>query len=48
MAKVPGCIGEEMVIAGDGRYGSMDHSAKYYAYTVICCNVPLISLTLSL
>ena len=32
----------QLVIAGDGRHDSMGHSAKYCAYTVFCCTVPLI------
>ena len=31
--------GEELIIGGDGRHGSMGHSAKYGAYTVFCCNI---------
>ena len=31
-----------MVVAGDGRHDSMSHSAKYCAYTIFCCNVPMI------
>lgn len=29
-------------IAGDGRHDSMGHSAKYGAYTIFCCTVPMI------
>ena len=32
----------ELVVAGDGRHDSMGHSAKYCAYTIFCCTVPLI------
>ena len=32
----------QLVIAGDGRHDSMGHSAKYCAYTVFCCTLPLI------
>ncbi|KAK3745840.1 hypothetical protein QZH41_014931 [Actinostola sp. cb2023] len=31
-----------IVVAGDGRHDSMGHSAKYGAYTVLCCSVPMI------
>lgn len=31
-----------IVIAGDGRHDSMGHSAKYGAYTIFCCDNPLI------
>lgn len=31
-----------MVVAGDGRHDSMGHSAKYCAYTILCCTEPLI------
>ena len=34
--------GQNMAIAGDGRHDSMGHSAKYCAYTIFCCTVPLI------
>ncbi|KAK3711271.1 hypothetical protein QZH41_020521, partial [Actinostola sp. cb2023] len=34
--------GEALVIAGDGRHDSMGHSAKYCAYTIFCCTIPLI------
>ena len=34
--------GQNMAIAGDGRHDSMGHSAKYCAYTLFCCTVPLI------
>ncbi|CAB4014693.1 THAP domain-containing 10 [Paramuricea clavata] len=33
---------QSLVIAGDGRHDSMGHSAKYCAYTLFCCTVPLI------
>ena len=32
----------EIIVAGDGRHDSMGHSAKYCAYTIFCCTVPLI------
>ena len=31
----------DLVFAGDGRHDSMGH-AKYCAYTIFCCTVPLI------
>ncbi len=31
-----------LTIAGDGRHDSMGHSAKYCAYTTLCCTVPQI------
>ena len=31
-----------LVIFGDRRHDSMGHSAKYGAYTILCCNVPQI------
>ncbi|XP_067047680.1 uncharacterized protein [Acropora muricata] len=31
-----------ITIAGDGRHDSMGHSAKYCAYTIFCCTVPMI------
>ncbi|CAB4008089.1 Hypothetical predicted protein [Paramuricea clavata] len=34
---------QSLVIAGDGRHDSMGHSAKYCAYTLFCCTVPLIN-----
>ncbi|KAK3739297.1 hypothetical protein QZH41_019550, partial [Actinostola sp. cb2023] len=34
--------GEALVIAGVGRHDSMGHSAKYCAYTIFCCTIPLI------
>jgi solute carrier family 8 (sodium/calcium exchanger) len=34
--------GQNLAIAGDGRHDSMGHSAKYCAYTLFCCTVPLI------
>jgi hypothetical protein len=35
-------IGQNLAIAGDFRHDSMGHSAKYCAYTLFCCIVPLI------
>lgn len=31
-----------IVIAGDGRHDSMGHSAKFCAYTIFCCTIPMI------
>ncbi len=31
-----------IVIAGDGRHDSMGHSAKFCAYTILCCTIPMI------
>lgn len=31
-----------IVIAGDGRHDSMGHSAKFGAYIILCCTVPMI------
>ena len=31
-----------VIVAGDGRHDSMGHSAKFCAYTIFCCNVPMI------
>ena len=31
-----------ITIAGDGRHESMGHSAKFAAYTILCCTVPMI------
>jgi hypothetical protein len=38
LKKVDGGI----VIAGDGRHDSMGHSAKFCAYTILCCTIPMI------
>ncbi|KXJ17797.1 uncharacterized protein LOC110233295 [Exaiptasia diaphana] len=35
-------LGNNVVMAGDGRHDSMGHSAKYCAYTLFCCTLPLI------
>ena len=35
-------IREGIIIAGDGRHDSMGHSAKFGAYTIFCCTVPMI------
>ena len=35
-------LGRKVVIAGDGRHDSMGHCAKFGAYTVFCCTLPLI------
>ena len=31
-----------IIIAGDGRHDSIGHSAKYGAYTIFCCTIPMI------
>ena len=31
-----------VVLAGDGRHDSMGHSAKFGAYTIFCCILPMI------
>ena len=31
-----------VILAGDGRHDSMGHSAKFGAYTIFCCTVPMI------
>ena len=35
-------IQDGITIAGDGRHDSMGHSAKFGAYTIFCCTVPMI------
>lgn len=35
-------IREGIIIAGDGRHDSMGHSAKFGAYTIFCCTIPMI------
>ena len=35
-------LGQKVVIAGDGRHDRMRHSAKFGAYTIFCCTLPLI------
>ena len=30
------------MVAGDGRHDSMGHSAKFGAYTIFCCTLPMI------
>ena len=34
--------GKEVILSGDGRHDSMDHSAKFGTYTIFCCTVGLI------
>lgn len=41
LEKVKGISGG-VVVAGDGRHDSMGHSAKFGAYTIFCCTVPMI------
>ena len=31
-----------VVVAGDGRHDSMGHSAKFGAYTIFCCTLPMV------
>ena len=31
-----------VILAGDGHHDSMGHSAKFGAYTIFCCTVPMI------
>lgn len=33
---------QEVVLAGDGRHDSVDHSAKYGTYTMFGCTIVLI------
>ena len=35
-------IQDGIIIAGDGRHDSTGHSAKFSAYTIFCCTVPMI------
>ena len=35
-------IQDGIIIAGDGRHDSTGHSAKFGAYTIFCCTVPMI------
>ena len=35
-------LGDGIVIAGDGRHDSMEHSAKFCAYTIFCITSPMI------
>ena len=30
------------MVAGDGRHDSTGHSAKFGAYTIFCCTLPMI------
>ncbi|XP_068685177.1 uncharacterized protein [Montipora foliosa] len=41
LAKVK-AVCEGVSIAGDGRHDSMGHSAKFGAYTMFCCTLPMI------
>ena len=34
--------GNTFVTSGDGRHDSMGHSAKFGAYTIFCCTLPLV------
>ena len=35
-------VREGVSIADDGRHDSMGHSAKFDAYTMFCCTIPMI------
>ena len=35
-------VKDGIIIAGDGRHDSMGHCAKYGAYTIFCCTIPMI------
>ena len=35
-------VKDGVILAGDGRHDSMGHSAKYGAYTMFCCTIPMI------
>lgn len=35
-------LGEGLIVSGDGRHDSMGHTAKYGAYTIFCCSLPMI------
>lgn len=35
-------MGKPLTISGDGRHDSMGHSAKFGAYTIFCCSLPLV------
>ena len=41
LAKVK-AVREGVSIAGDGRHDSMGYSAKFGAYTMFCCTIPMI------
>ena len=40
LAKVKAVQG--VSVAGDGRHDSMGHNAKFGAYTMFCCTIPMI------
>lgn len=42
MIKKLKALKEPLTISGDGRHDSMGHSAKFGAYTIFCCSLPLI------
>ncbi len=42
LEEVKNASDDGIVVAGDGRHDSMGHSAKYCAYSIFCCNVPMI------
>ena len=35
-------MGKSLIMSGDGRHDSMGHSAKFGAYTIFCCSLPLV------
>ena len=35
-------VKDGVILAGDGHHDSMGHSAKYGAYTIFCCTLPMI------
>ncbi|KAK3731006.1 hypothetical protein QZH41_018754 [Actinostola sp. cb2023] len=35
-------LGSSLTVAGDGRHDSMGHCAKYGAYSIFCCTLPMI------
>ncbi|KAK2555135.1 hypothetical protein P5673_023105 [Acropora cervicornis] len=37
-------VKDGIIIAGDGRHDSMGYCAKYGAYTIFCCTIPMILL----
>ena len=40
LARLKG-LRDGITIAGDGRHDSMGHSAKFGAYTIFCCTIPM-------
>ena len=35
-------VKDGVILAGDGRHNSMGHCAKFGAYTIFCCTIPMI------